>query len=101
VTHLDAAATEQPTEVAHERVGHLVLVRRAERHRELAPDAIGRLEDDDVVSSGARLGPAARPAGPAPTTTTLRGCADRTGRGSVSSRPVRGFCPQAIGVPAW
>ena len=76
--------------------------RRGAGERELAADRGRTLEDDHLVAGRAASAAAARPAGPAADHDHAPRRLPRPRRAAaLRSRPVRGFCAQRIGVPAW
>ena len=98
---LDPRVLGEPGVVLAQPRGELAVRGRGAGEGDLAADHPAALEDDDAVPGGRRLGggrEAGRPGADHRHAVRPRRLADR---GSVRSRPVRGFCPQAIGVPAW
>ena len=99
--HLDPGGLEQPTVVASERPRELDVHRRRPCQRDLAAEPAAALEQHDLVTCGPRLGGRCEARRPTTHDDHTPKEAARAGAPNVSSRPVRGFCAHAIGVPAW
>ena len=99
---LDVRGFQQTLVVARERARELGVHRRRSGERDLAAEPSAPLQEDDLVSGRARLG-GGREAGRAAADDDDAPPDAPLGSGGpiVRSRPVRGFCAQAIGVPAW